>query len=59
MTTKLSIGHKIYQRVLKYSKQLQNIPIFSSQMPIAIYPTKDFWHENIPSGNCGGKQNSS
>jgi hypothetical protein len=29
------------------------IPTYSIARPSKIYPNKDFWFENIPSGNTG------
>jgi hypothetical protein len=36
--------------VVKYSKWPQNIPTYKASK---IYPNRDFWFENIPSGNPG------
>jgi hypothetical protein len=59
-------GSKIYQMVVKYTKRLKNIPngckiyqVVVKYIPIRtmsfprhskIYPNRDFWFENIPSG---------
>jgi hypothetical protein len=37
--------------VEKYSKWPQNIQKLSIPRPSKIYPSSDFWFENIPSGN--------
>jgi hypothetical protein len=37
----------------KYTKWPYNIPTFSILRPSKIYPNRDFWFENIPSGNPG------
>jgi hypothetical protein len=55
ITTKLPNEHKIYQMALINSKLEYNLPIFSIIRPSKIYPIRDFWFENIPSGNPGRK----
>jgi hypothetical protein len=44
-------GHKLYQLIKKYSKWSQNITTFSVRRPYKIYPNRNFWFENKPSGN--------
>jgi hypothetical protein len=36
-----------------YSKRPKNLPTFSISRLSKIYPDRDFWFENIPSGNLG------
>jgi hypothetical protein len=57
ITTKLPIGHKIYQMAVKCSKWPKNIPTSSFTKPFKIYPNWDFWFENKPSGNPGARFN--
>jgi hypothetical protein len=40
----------------KYSKWSYNILPFSIPRPSKIDPNWDFWFENKPSGNSGGKR---
>jgi hypothetical protein len=37
--------------VVKYSKWPQNIPTWSIPWHSEMYPDRDFWFENTPSGN--------
>jgi hypothetical protein len=51
IATKLPNYYKIYQMAVIYFKWLKNIPTFSITRPSKIYPSKDCWFENAPSGN--------
>jgi hypothetical protein len=44
-------GHKIYQMAKNNSKWSRNLPEFSILSLSGIYPNRDFWYENKPSGN--------
>jgi hypothetical protein len=46
--TKLPLN---YQMALKCTKWSKSIPAFSIPRPSKMYPNRDFWYENIPSGN--------
>jgi hypothetical protein len=51
LTQNVLNGHKISQMSIKYSKWPQTISTFSNLRPSQIYPNRDFWFENKPSGN--------
>jgi hypothetical protein len=50
-TTTSPNGHEIYQMVVNYFEWPQNIPTFSILRSSKIYPSWDFWFENIPPAN--------
>jgi hypothetical protein len=53
--TKRTYVCTLYQFALKCAKWSQNIQTVSSQRPSKIYPNRDFWFENKPSGKPGRK----
>jgi hypothetical protein len=48
---------KYIQDSHKYTKWANNIPPSSIARPYKIYPNRDFWFENMPSGNPGATVN--
>jgi hypothetical protein len=44
--------------VVKYSEGPLNIPTLYVPRPNKIYPIRDFWFENIPSGNPDPNENN-
>jgi hypothetical protein len=51
LTHNITNGLKMYQMAVKYSKWPENKPAFSIPRPFKIYLNRDFWFENIASGN--------
>jgi IMP cyclohydrolase len=55
ITPKLRKGHRRYQMAVIYLKWTYNIPTFAIPRHSKIYPNRDFWFENIPSGDPGSR----
>jgi hypothetical protein len=47
----LSNGHKLYQIAINHTKWPFNMLTSFIARPSKLYPNRDFWFENMPSGN--------